>query len=124
MEARFPRKNWRILHLWRSRRTRRNGIARTYSCLSCLWVRRHGNVHYEQTLQRAGILIMLKKYIYRTDHGVGETEFGLILDEDHMPICFDTLHDWVMAHLKPIHRNLAWKLVHVEEVTEDESTNT
>ena len=63
---------------------------------------------------------MLKKYIYRTDHGAGETEFGLMLDEDHMPICFDTFHDWVMAHLKPIHRNLTWKLVHVEEVPEDE----
>lgn len=63
---------------------------------------------------------MLKKYIYRTDHGAGETEFVLILDEDHMPICFDTVYEWAMEHLKPMHRNLAWRLVHVEEVPKDE----
>lgn len=57
---------------------------------------------------------MLKVYTYRTDHGAGDCEFSLMLDDENMPICFDTIYDWAMAHLKPIHRHLSWKLVSEE----------
>lgn len=63
---------------------------------------------------------MLKVYTYRTDHGAGDCEFSLMLDEDHMPSCFNNFHDWVMAHLKPIHRNLTWKLISEELVNKSE----
>ena len=60
----------------------------------------------------------MKKYTFRSDHGVGHHQISLALDVDNMPICFDTFMDWVHVHIEPRYRWMAWKLVHEEAFDE------
>lgn len=63
---------------------------------------------------------MLKKYTYRSHHGTGDHVFTIMLDEDHRPVCFDTFYEWVLHHIEYDKVNMAWKMVHEEEVVEQE----
>ena len=58
---------------------------------------------------------MIKKYVFRDDHGSGNMEISLCLDVEHMPLCFDTFMEWVISHVQPAYRHVAWKLVHEED---------
>jgi len=66
---------------------------------------------------------MLKIYTYRDDNGAGERQFSLMLDQDRMPICFDTLYDWAMEHLDPIDRNARWVLAYEEPLTKEKTND-
>ena len=61
---------------------------------------------------------MLTRYVFRDDHGTGSQRLILLLDTDHMPICFETLHDWAMFYVEPHLRGAGWKLVFSEPAPE------
>ena len=59
---------------------------------------------------------MLTRYEFRSDHGAGNLRLVLMLNTDHMPICFDTIYDWAMSYVEPRLRWVGWKLVSSEPV--------